>query len=49
MVRYDRIQHRFWVAGRRVHHGAAGCLLAAFGVLLMWHDRHDIPWTRDTA
>lgn len=35
---------RVHIIGRRVHHGLAGLLLAAVGLALMLHDRHDFPW-----
>jgi len=50
---------RLYVAGRRVHHGSAGCVLAlaglarrdlrtvAVGAAMIAHDVRDFPW-RDT-
>jgi hypothetical protein len=35
---------RVYIAGRRVHHGLVGVLLASLGVALTWHDRRDAPW-----
>lgn len=32
---------RVWIAGQRVHHGAAGIILAVVGAALAAHDRHD--------
>lgn len=36
------------IAGHRVHHGLIGCVLAAFGVGLAYHDRRDFwAWVGD--
>lgn len=32
---------RVWVGRQRVHHGAAGVVLALVGCVLAVHDRHD--------
>jgi hypothetical protein len=44
VIRYDADLRRVYVLGRRLHHGLAGALLAAAGIVLMWDDRHDVPW-----
>ena len=41
MIRVDLERRRFYVAGRRVHHGDTGAVLVAVGLLLMVHDRAD--------
>ena len=40
-VRYDRERRRVWLAGRRVHHGATGIILALVGGALIVHDWKD--------
>lgn len=45
--RYDREKRRVWVAGKRIHHGPVGLVLAVVGAVICWHDRQDFPWTND--
>jgi hypothetical protein len=45
MIRYDPDLRRVWVLGRRLHHGLAGVILAVAGLVLMWDDRRDAPWS----
>jgi hypothetical protein len=45
MIRYDAELRQVWVLGRRLHHGMAGAVLALAGLLLMWDDRRDAPWS----
>jgi hypothetical protein len=45
LVQYDSIHHRLYLCGRRLHHGLTGAALATLGLVLMWDDRHDAPWT----
>lgn len=35
---------RLYLGGVRVHHGLTGCLVAAVGLVLVWHDRRDFPF-----
>lgn len=44
----DPAGSRLYIAGRRLHHGLAGQLLALIGLGLMLHDRRDYPWSVDT-
>jgi hypothetical protein len=39
----DLDRRRVWVCGQRVHHGATGIVLAAFGAFLVAHDWKDRP------
>jgi len=39
----DLDRRRVWVCGQRVHHGATGIMLAAFGAFLVAHDWKDRP------
>jgi hypothetical protein len=41
ILRYDAQRRRVWICGQRMHHGLTGALLAAAGLALMAHDRHD--------
>jgi hypothetical protein len=43
LVRLDLARRRVWICGQRVHHGATGILLAAFGAALVAHDWKDRP------
>jgi len=43
LLGYDPMRRRVWVCGQRVHHGATGILLAAFGAALVAHDWKDRP------
>ena len=47
LVGVDLTRRRVWVCGQRVHHGATGIILAAFGAVLVAHDWKDRPlWFR---
>jgi hypothetical protein len=48
-MHYDQRRRRLWLLGARIHHGAAGAVLMMLGGVLMWHDRRDAPWVRDTV
>jgi len=39
----DMAHRRIWICGQRVHHGATGIILAAFGAFLVAHDWKDRP------
>jgi hypothetical protein len=39
----DLARRRVWICGQRVHHGATGIILAAFGAVLVAHDWKDRP------
>jgi hypothetical protein len=41
LIRLDLARKRVWICGQRVHHGATGILLAAFGAALVAHDWKD--------
>jgi hypothetical protein len=41
LLRYDSERRRVWICGQRLHHGLTGVVLAAAGIALMAHDRHD--------
>ena len=41
LIRYDPAMRRVWIRNQRLHHGLAGTLLAAAGMLLIVHDWHD--------
>lgn len=36
---------RVYARGRRIHHGRVGMSMAALGMLLVWHDRKDWPFS----
>jgi hypothetical protein len=41
LIRYDPNKRRVWIVNQRLHHGLTGAMLAAAGMALMVHDRHD--------
>ncbi len=41
LIRYDPSLRRVWVVNQRLHHGLAGAMLAAAGMVLIVHDWRD--------
>lgn len=33
---------RVWILGQRVHHGAVGVTMVTLGIVIAFHDRHDV-------